>query len=170
MKWYSYIICFVLIIVGTTCGIQLYKEVKAESYVNGSIDISNQFSQENFNYSSTSVVFYHDLYDDTDTYLFEKDLLKIENFNGQKNTYEVWLNDFILLDTDYNAGSIYSTVKMDFYDEYGSVINNAEMKISIKYLSSKTVLTLSTTGQENASFLEQYFADNGIRLKVIEIL
>jgi hypothetical protein len=170
MKWYSYIICFVLIIVGTICGIQLYKEVKAESYVNGSIDISNQFSQENFNYSSTSVVFYHDLYDDTDTYLFEKDLLKIESFNGQKNTYEVWLNDFILLDTDYNAGSIYSTVKMDFYDEYGSVINNAEMKISIKYLSSKTVLTLSTTGQENASFLEQYFADNGIRLKVIEIL
>lgn len=170
MKWYSYIICFVLIIVGTICGIQLYKEVKAESYVNGSIDISNQFSQENFNYSSTSVVFYHDLYDDTDTYLFEKDLLKIESFNGQKNTYEVWLNDFILLDTDYNAGSIYSTVKMDFYDEYGSIINSAEMKISIKYLSSKTVLTLSTTGQENASFLEQYFADNGIRLKVIEIL
>ena len=170
MKWYSYVICFILILVGAFCGIQLYREVKAESYINGSIDISNKFSQENFNYTSTSLIFYHDLYDDTDTYKFEQDLLKVESFNGQKKEYQVWLNDFILLDTEFNAGSIYSTVKMDFYDEYGSIINSAEMKISIKYLSSKTVLTLSTTGQENASFLEQYFADNGIRLKVIEIL
>ena len=44
------------------------------------------------------------------------------------------------------------------------------MEISIKFLSGKTQLTLSTVGQEKASFLEQYFADNGIRLKVLEIL
>ena len=43
MKWYSYVICFVLILVGAFCGIQLYREVKAESYINGSIDISNKF-------------------------------------------------------------------------------------------------------------------------------
>ncbi len=59
-----YLLAFVLIVVGVFCGIRLYKEIKAESYVNGSIDISNRFSQESFNYSSTSVVFYHDLYDD----------------------------------------------------------------------------------------------------------
>ena len=53
MKWYTYLICFILIIVGVFCGIELYKEVKAESYVNGSIDISNKFSQESFNYSSS---------------------------------------------------------------------------------------------------------------------
>ena len=170
MKWYTYLFCFIFIFVGAFCGISLFREVKAESYINGSIDISNQFSQENFNYSSTSVVFYHDLYDDTDSYIFEQDLLKVENFNGEKNTYEVWLNNFILLDTEFNAGSIYSTVKMDFYDEYGAVVCNSDMKISIKYLSGKTTLTLSTIGQENASFLEQYFTDNGFRLKVIEIL
>jgi hypothetical protein len=170
MKWYTYIICFILIIVGTFCGIQLYKEVKAESYVNGSIDISNKFSQESFDYSSTSVVFYHDLYDDTDTYTFEQDLLKVDDYNGKTKTYQVWLNDFILLDTEFNAGSVYSTVKMDFYDEYGSIVCNSNMQISIKFLSNKTQLTLSTSGQENASFLEQYFSDNGIRLKVIEIL
>ena len=170
MKWYSYVTCFVLIVVGGFCGIELYREVKAESYINGSIDISNKFSQENFNYSSTSLIFYHDLYDDTDTYIFEQDLLKVENFNGQKNEYEVWLNDFILLDTEFNAGSIYSTVKMDFYNEFGEIICNSSMEISIKFLSGKTQLTLSTIGQENASFFEQYFADNGIRLMVLEIL
>jgi len=72
MKWYTYVICFVLIIVGTFLGIELYKDIKAESYVNGSIDISNQFSQESFNYSSTSVVFYNDIYNDAnpDEYYF----------------------------------------------------------------------------------------------------
>ena len=170
MKWYTYLICFVLVIVGTFCGIQLYKEVKAESYINGSIDISNKFSQENLNYSSTSLVFYHDLYDDTDTYSFEQDLPKVENFNGQKKSYELWLNDFIILDAEFNAGSVYSTVQLDFYNEYGNIIYSSKLNISVKYLSSKTLITLSTKSQESASFLEQYFKDNGIRLKIVEIL
>ena len=165
-----YLIAFVLIVVGVFCGIRLYKEIKAESYINGSIDISNRFTQESFNYSSTSVVFYHDLYDDTDTYAFEKDLLKVENFDGKTKTYKVVLNDYVLLNCEINAGSVFATVDMDFYDTNGQIVNSAVMKISVKFLSNKTTLTLATTGKENASFLEQYFADNGIRLQIIEIL
>ena len=165
-----YLLAFVIIVVGVFCGIRLYKEIKAESYINGSIDISNRFTQESFNYSSTSAVFYHDLYDDTDTYTFEKDLLKVENFDGKKKTYQVVLNDYVLLNTEINAGSVFATVDMDFYDTNGNVINSALMKVSVKFLSNKTTLTLATTGKENASFLEQYFADNGIRLRIIEIL
>lgn len=165
-----YLLAFVIIVVGVFCGIRLYKEIKAESYINGSIDISNRFTQESFNYSSTSAVFYHDIYDDTDTYTFEKDLLKVENFDGKKKTYQVVLNDYVLLNTEINAGSVFATVNMDFYDTSGNVINSAVMKISVKFLSNKTTLTLATTGKENASFLEQYFADNGIRLRIIEIL
>ena len=165
-----YLLAFVIIVVGVFCGIRLYKEIKAESYINGSIDISNRFTQESFNYSSTSAVFYHDLYDDTDTYTFEKDLLKVENFDGKKKTYQVILNDYVLLNTEINAGSVFATVNMDFYDTDGNVINSALMKVSVKFLSNKTTLTLATTGKENASFLEQYFADNGIRLRIIEIL
>lgn len=165
-----YLLAFVIIVVGVFCGIRLYKEIKAESYINGSIDISNRFTQESFNYSSTSAVFYHDLYDDTDTYTFEKDLLKVENFDGKEKTYQVVLNDYVLLNTEINAGSVFATVNMDFYDTDGNVINSALMKVSVKFLSNKTTLTLATTGKENASFLEQYFADNGIRLRIIEIL
>ena len=165
-----YLLAFVIIVVAVFCGIRLYKEIKAESYINGSIDISNRFTQESFNYLSTSAVFYHDLYDDTDTYTFEKDLLKVENFDGKKKTYQVVLNNYVLLNTEINAGSVFSTVDMDFYDTNGNVINSAVMKISVKFLSNKTTLTLTTTGKENASFLEQYFADNGIRLRIIEIL
>ena len=169
MKWYAYLICFILIVVGVFCGIALFKEVKAESYVNGSIDISNQFSQENFYYSATSLIFYHDIYDDTDTYVFDVDLPKVEDFNGIEKTYQVSLNDYILLDCDISAGSIFTTVNIDFYDTNNTILCSSLMQISIKYLSTKTQLTIATAGQENASFLEQYFADNGIRLKVIEI-
>ncbi len=169
MKWYTYVICFVLIIVGAFSGMQFYRELKAESYVNGSIDITNRFSEETFNYSSTSLVFYHDLYDDTNTYTFEKDLTKIDNFNGLDNTYQVVLNDYVLINAEVKAGSIYATVKVDFYNTDGNIVQQADMQISILFLSGKTQLTITTTGKENASFLEQYFADNGIRLRVNQI-
>lgn len=165
-----YILAFALIVAGVFCGLQLYKEVKAESYVNGTIDISNRFSQESFKYSATSVVFYHDLYDDTDTYYFEKELLKVDSFDGAQKTYNVVLNDYILLNCEIKAGSVYATVVLDFYNTDGQIVNSASMKISVKFLSSKTQLTLANTGNTNASFLEQYFADNGIRLQIIEII
>ena len=92
-----YILAFVIIVAAVFCGIELYKELKAESYINGSIDISNRFSQESFNYSSTSVVFYHDIYDDTDTYTFEKELLKVEDFDGKEKTYQVGRSTLIEL-------------------------------------------------------------------------
>ncbi len=169
MRWWGYIICFVLIIAGVFCGIQLYKEVKAESYVNGSIDISNKFSQESFKYKSTSAVFYHDLYDDTDTYYFEKDLLKTENFDGEKRTYKVMLNDYNLFNAEISAGAVFAVVTIDFYDTQGQLVKSADMNVSVKFLSNKTQLTLATVGNENAQFLEQYFADNGFKLQIIEI-
>lgn len=165
-----YVLAFVIIVAGVFCGIRLYKEVKAESYINGSIDISNRFTQESFNYSSTSVVFYHDLYDETNTYTFEKDLLKVDDFDGTKNNYQLVLNDYVLLDTSISAGTVFSTLYIDFYNTDGEIVCSAYMDISIKFLSNKTVLSFATQGNENASFLEQYFADNGIRLRVIEIL
>lgn len=170
MKWYTYLICFILIVIGVFSGIELYKEIKAESYINGSIDITNKFSQESFNYSSTSVVFYHDIYDETDSYLFEIDLLKVDTFNGKEKEYKVLLNDYILIDSEFNAGSIFSIMNIDFYNTNGELVHNAEMKISIKFLSNKTLLQLATKGSESAQYLEQYFSDNGIRLVVNEIL
>ncbi len=170
MKWYTYLICFILIIVGSFCGMRLYTEIKAESYVNGSIDISNKFVQESFYYYNSSVVFYHDAYDETETYSFEKELLKVEDFNGNEKQYKVELNNFVILNPDINAGSVFSQLNMDFYNTDGNVVCKGTLDISIKFLSNKTTLTLTTKSNEQASFFEQYFVDNGIRLKVIEIL
>ena len=170
MKWYTYFICFILIIFGSFCGVQMYREIKTGSYVNGSIDVTNKFSQESFSYYNTSITFYHDIYDDTGKYTFEKELLPVEDFNGKSKQYQVVLNDYILIDSEISAGSVYVNKDIDFYDTNGNIVCDSNFELSIKFLSDKTLLTLTTYGEENASFLEQYFNDNGIRLKVIEIL
>lgn len=169
MKWYTYIICFLLIVLGVFCGIRFYEELKAESYINGSIDITNQFEQESFNYTSSSVAFYYDA-ETENTYTFEKDLLKVNDFNGKDKQYKIELNDFVIINADIKAGSVYAPITMDFYNTDGDVVCNGTLNISIKFLSGKTTLTLSTIGEEQKGFFEQYFTDNGIRLKVVEIL
>ena len=170
MKWYVYIICFILVIVGTFCGIRLYDLMTRESYINGSINIQNRFSMESFAYANTGVEFYHDIYDITDTYSYEIDLLKIEDFDGLKNQYQVVLNGYILTDTHISAGAVFSKANIDFYSTDGAVVCSSSLDIAIKFLSDKTTLTLTTTGGLNASFLTQYFSDNGIRLRINQIL
>ncbi|MEG1499920.1 MAG: hypothetical protein RR400_02525, partial [Clostridia bacterium] len=137
MKWYTYLICIVFCISGIFCGIGLYKDVKAESYVNGSINIKNKFSQTNFSYASTSVSFYHDLYDTTDTYYFKIDKLKVDNFNGETKKYQTKLNDYMLLDTEYSAGAVLANIDFDFYDTEGKVLHSAKLIVGVQYLSDK---------------------------------
>lgn len=171
MKWYVYVICVVLIIASVFCGINLYKEIKAESYINGQIDITNRFSQESFCYSATNLVFNLDTYADVpDTYVFEQSLLKVDDFNAEKKNYQVKLNNYILFDVQINAGSVFANTHIDFYDTNGELTQGADMKISILFLSDKTQLKFVVVGQESRAFMEKYFADNGIRLQVIEII
>jgi hypothetical protein len=97
-------------------------------------------------------------------------LLKTDDFDGVKNKYQTVLNGYILTDTGIAAGSVFATAHVDFYDTDGAVVCSSSLDISVKFLSDKTTLTLSMTGGLNASFLTQYFKDNGIRLKINQIL
>jgi hypothetical protein len=170
MKWYTYLICAVLIVVGIFCGLRLYELMTRESYINGSINIQNRFSMESFGYSNTGIEFYHDIYDASDGYSYEIDLLKTDDFDGIRNNYEITLNGYILTDMQISSGSVSAKAYLDFYDTDGEVVCSSLLNISIKFLSDKTTLTLTTTGDRNASFLTQYFKDNGIRLKVTKII
>ena len=172
MKWYVYVICFALVIGGVFCGLRLHTLMTAESYVNGSINIQNKFSMTSFYYDSSkdgAVVLYNDIYNNPENYSYEQSLLPVDDFNGQKNTYQIVLNGYTLTDTQVLAGSVFVVVLLDFYDTNGDLVCSSFLNISIKFLSNKTTLTLSTTGGENASFLTQYFNDYGIRLKINEI-
>lgn len=168
MKWYSYIICSILILVGCFYGIKFYQDVTATSYVNGSIDISNKFSQDSFYYVSSSVAFYPT--ENSEAYTFEIDCLETDNFDGERKDYKVVLNDYVLINSVITGGSVRSVVQMDFYDVDGNLLHNAEMDLLIRFLSEKTQLKLSCADQTSATYFENYFNDNGIRLGVIELL
>lgn len=165
-KLMLYIIGSLVIISGLICGVAFYKEVTAKSYVNGSINIQNQYSMESFQYNSNSVVFYQN--SGTNTYTYSIDLLKVADFNGEKKNYEVVVNDYILPAT-VSAGAVDTTLLLDFYSTSGELTCSSAMKINIKFLSDKTQLTFSVVGEKQAQFLEQYFKDNGIRLRINEI-
>lgn len=167
-KLMLYIIGSLVIISGLICGVAFYKEVTAKSYVNGSINIQNQFSMESFRYGSNSVVFYHDTYDDSNTYTYSTELLKVDDFNGEKKNYEVVVNDYTLPAT-VSAGAVDTVLMLDFYSTDGSLLCSTQMKINIKFLSNKTQLTFLIIGEKQAQFLEQYFRDYGIRLRINEI-
>lgn len=165
-KLMLYIIGSLVIISGLICGVAFYKEVTAKSYVNGSINIQNQYSMESFQYNSNSVVFYQN--SGTNTYTYSTELLKVADFNGEKKNYEVVVNDYILPAT-VSAGAVDTTLLLDFYSTSGELTCSSAMKINIKFLSDKTQLTFSVVGEKQAQFLEQYFKDNGIRLRINEI-
>jgi len=169
MKLIQYIICYLIIISSVFCGIGLYNELTSESYINGSLNIENTFITEDFIYSNTQVTFYHDIYDETELYYFTIDLLPIEDFNGLKNNYEIIINNYILYHAEITAGAISASLSIDFYDTTGIIECSSELIINVSFLSSKTILILSTYGQQSSQFLQQYFTDNGINLSINNI-
>ena len=168
MKWWSYIICCILVLFGTFFGIKLYQQATKESYVNGSIDISNQFYQETFSYASTSVAFYPTA--NGSTWDYSNELVKTNGFDGQLKKYKVVLNDYTLVTAEIKAGSVYATVRMDFYNTDGTIDCEGTMSIRVLFLSDSTELKLSCPNEKSANYFEQYFIANGIRLEIIEIL
>lgn len=162
-----YIICGVIIVAAIICGIQLYREVTAKSYINGQIDIRNQFIAQCFDYKSSSVVFTKN--GESDTYTFEIDLTKVEDFNGDSKKYEIKMNDYILFNAVITSGSVSADVEIDFYDTQNNQVCTSELNILVEFLSNKTRLKMSTQGAAQAEFLMQYFSDYGIRLSIAEL-
>lgn len=166
MKWYSYIICTIAILLGMFFGIKFYQELTSTSYTNGSINIENQFSQETFDFRNSAVVFYPT--ENSEAYSFEIDLVKTNGFDGERKDYTVILNDYILYESNITGGAVKSDVQMDFYDTEGNLMHEAKMSITIRFLSSKTQLILSCPDLTSATYFENYFTNNGIRLLVME--
>lgn len=174
MKWYSYIICFALMLVGIWSGIMLWQKVHAESYINGSIKVTNDLYFESFTYDnslfSEVIVFTNDIYDKTNTYIWtSENLPTVPDFNGVNNKYQIEINGYRIFDAAINAGGVLVRTNIDFYGTENNLLCRVYYDLSIKFLSNKTEVSIKTVGQQNANFIEQYFADNGLRIKIKEI-
>lgn len=150
------------IFVGTFSGIALAKEMRAESYVRGSLNGINITSQQRFAYSTNNIVFY----EDNGKFVYDTTLVKVEEFNGIENEYKVLLNNHEIINAQITAGNIVAQITLDFYDTAGNVLCSSNLSIQIEFFADKTTLQLITENNTQAQYLEAYVKNNGLCITI----
>lgn len=162
-----YSLATIFIISGIFCGIAFVKGITAKSEINGSSVTLNKFSEESFKYHVSSIELYGE--SAKGDYLFTKKLLPLEDFNGKEYVYEIILNDYKLPNVEISAGNVNTTITIEFYDTNGELLQSSELEINVNFFTDRTELKLSTTGEYNELYLENYFKNNGFRLDINKI-
>ncbi len=168
MKWYSYLLCCVLIIGGFFSAINMFDIWSRTSGVYGSpssIETQNDYTVIS---KFDNGVFSFET-DDYVNYEFTETYAPVDEFNGLTHDYALLFNDNLISDVEFYAGKIVATYSMNIYDLQGDKVCEPVLNILIEYFDSQTVLTI-TTKNENSSiaYLEQYMNYNGAILKVVE--
>ncbi len=168
MRMIRYLICLVLILVGIYCGVNLSNEINEASYENGSINIENEFRKETFFYSSTAIAFYPT--SNASSYVFTSELLPVEGIDADKKDYSFYFMDMEheVLNAEIVAGRVIAPISINFYNPDGTLACKGKITVKIEFLSGNTLLTLSCINKSSADYFEQYFADYGIKLKLVE--
>ena len=169
-KVLGYICALVICVSGVYSAFGLHEEINNKSYIVGELELRNQFSTESYSYNVSSLTLYLDE-NEENRYSCKVETEKVEDFNGIEKQYTVTFNDYILHDhIVYTAGSVYIKLNYDFYGINGNVDCSVELNILVKFLSNKTTLEVWCYGLEESSYIQQYFADYGFRLAIIEEL
>lgn len=168
MRWYHYIICVVLIIVGVFSTFNLVDIFSAKSGEYGKVFVyetpgyDSEFSR--FDYGSIDF--------DTEDYYQYKNVstFATQDFDGIKNQYTLYFNDQPLNNVVQTAGRIRGELAIKFYDTDGQVVTTAQVNVVIEYLASATKVTLTINNDNNAvSYLNTYTEINGAILRVVLI-
>lgn len=166
MKWYSYIICFILIIVGAFCTIELVDLFSVKSGEYGSV-ISYQTHGDYVEFSKFD---YGTIDFDTEDYTTYKNISTFgaQQFDGTKEDYTLFFNGQPLNNVVQTAGRINGDLSLKFYDLNGEEITTADIHFVVEYLASATKVTITITNVDNSvSYLNAYMEINGAVLQVV---
>lgn len=166
MKWYTYIICFILIIVGAFCSIELVDLFSVQSGEYGSV-ISYQTQGD---YEEFSKFDYGSIDFDTEDYITYKNISSFgfQEFDGTKEDYTLFFNGQPLNNVIQTAGRINGDLSLKFYDLNGEEITTADIHFVVEYLASATKVTTTITNLDNSlSYLNAYMEINGAVLQVV---
>ena len=167
MKWYTYIICLILIIVGAFCTIELVDLFSVKSGEYGSV-ISYK-TQEN--YEEFSKFDYGTIGFETEDYTTYKNVSTFgsKKFDGTKADYTLFFNGQPLNNVVQTAGRINGDLSLKFYDLNGEEITTADIHFVVEYLASLTKVTTTITNVNNSvSYLNAYMEINGAVLQVVK--
>ena len=167
MKWYHYIFCFVIIMLGLYSCFELYNIFSVSS-----MDVGTYESIETVNeYTDVSKFDYGFIDFDTEDYVTFTDVTAFEpiQFDGSKNNYVLLFNGEPVSETTLTSGKISGTFNLAFYDLNGDKITTANLDILIEYFASQTKVTMTIVNtNDSIAYLNTYMNLNGAILKVVE--
>lgn len=166
MKWYTYIICAVLILIGVFCTVELVSIFDVQSGEYGTVFVYetpykyDEFSRFDFGRIDFDSQDYQK-YQSITTY-------GAQSFDGTKNNYTLFFNDQPLNHIVRTAGRISGDLAIKFYDLDGEIITTAELNFVVEYLATNTKVTVTITNTDNSvSYLNTYMEINGAILRVV---
>lgn len=167
MKWWSYLICGVLIIAGFFCGLNMFNVWSRTSGVEGSpttIETENDYSiVAKFNCGMLAL--------ETDNYKNYSGGLSFGavDFDGEKNDYILLINDNLISDVDFKAGKVDTTYTLNFYNTSGELASTLNLNIDIEFYDSNTVINFKMTNSADSyAYFQQYLNYNGLIIKICE--
>lgn len=167
MKWYTYVICFILIVCGAFCSVQLVKLFNVSSKEYGTaitIETKNDYNEfVKFDYGSVSF--------DTEDYIHYVNVSTFANmdFNGNEKDYILLFNGQPLNNLVKSNGRISATLNLEFYDLQGEVCSTANVDFCVEFYARETKVTISMINSNNSvSYFNSYLEINGAVLKIVE--
>ena len=167
MKWYNYLICFLLIVLGTFSLIRLVDIWTRTSSVVGeptTIETRNNYDLV-CKYDLSTMIF------DTEdyiTYTSDNNFAHLD-FDGTDGNYKILVNNVLLSDVTVYAGKIEADYSRNFYDIDKSVITTINLDIVIYFYNDEVLIIIQTKNVNNSqAYLMQYIATDGFILKVVK--
>lgn len=165
MKWYSYLICFVLIIFGVLSLIDLTEMFNKQSKEYGSAIIFNKDYTE-FAKFDLGIIDFSSV--DTVNYTFIQTYGSLE-FDGNENDYELSFNSQPFTQVKIYPGRIEATLNLYFDNSSGERIATSNLNFNIEFLSSETRITITTKNENSSiSYLYSYMEINGSTLRILK--
>lgn len=178
MKWYSYIICAIIIFIGGLCAINLYKTISDTNKINGEIGYVNQYEQECIDYKIGSISLKANYNEDGSfkDATWSQTLLPIAGWTTDKNAkdYLIKINGNEIKDISHGNIKLNANASIAFLEEEDLITLPVNYSIEIKQdgvggENVKTIVTISTQYKDDMNRLNVLFSDVGFHLEVYEL-
>ncbi len=167
MKWYSYLICLVIIVGAIFSTISLVDIWKQHSGVYGepiSIETTADYTTiAKFDYG---IIEFES--EDGQTYTNTTNYGFID-FDGTQGNYALLFNDTLLSNIEFMAGKVIGTMSMNFYATSGDYVCTVNLDINIEFFDGQTVVSLTLQNEDDSvAYFMQYMTINGAVFKIVE--
>ena len=167
MKWYWYITCGVLILLGIFATIDVVEMFSVASKEYGTVIT---IETEN-NYEEISKFDFGSIGFESEDYITFTNVSTFapQEFDGEGKDYMLLFNDKPALNTTITNGKIVGDVSLVFYGLDGEKVSNAKLNFVIEYYASQIKVTTTIINEnDSVAYLETYMGIQGAVLKVVE--